>query len=109
VQDDEEEDDPDEILEHPKYVTMITSQTTDEIKFYKLQDLFTNFDALTESEKQKNYFRVRLQVLKVDPEDVKECCVAMCVENGETISCKDLPANGKATCNDKPTKLIWQI
>lgn len=60
VQDDQEEDDPNELLDYPKYATMITTQTTDEIKFYKLQDLFTNFDALTESEKQKNYFRVRL-------------------------------------------------
>lgn len=47
--------------------------------------------------------------MKVDPEDFKECCVAMCVDNGETLSCIDLPPNGKALCNNKPTKLIWQI
>ncbi len=109
VQDDVEEEDPKELLMHPKYVTMITTESQDETKFYKLQDLFTNFESLSEQEKKRNYFRVRLQVLKIDPEELKECCVAMCVDNGETLSCKDLPPSGKAICNNKPTKLIWQI
>jgi len=47
--------------------------------------------------------------LKIDPSDYRECCVAMCPESGDTQSCKDLPANGKATCNGRPAELIWQI
>ena len=50
---------------------------------------------------------MRFQVYKVDPSDLRECCVAMCTESGETQSCVSLPQNGRATCNGKPAKLIW--
>lgn len=114
VKEDEEEEDEEELLLNPKLVTRVTTEPElgdykKEPKFYKLQDLFTDFDSLTDEEKTTNYFRVRLQVLKVDPVDLRECCVAMCHESGDTQSCKDLPANGKAACNGRPAQLIWQI
>jgi hypothetical protein len=61
-----------------------------------------DYESLTDAEKNKNYFRVRLQVLKVDPIDLRECVVAMCTESGETQSCQNLPANGKVSCKGKP-------
>ena len=71
--------------------------------------MFTDYDSLSAEEKQKNQFRVQIQVLKVDPIDYRDCAVAMCTESGDTESLKDLPAKGKITCNGKEAKLIWQI
>ena len=76
---------------------------------YRLQDLFTDYESLSDSDKEKNYFRVRLQIYKIDPVDIRDCCVALCTDSLETISCENLPPNGKASCNQKPTQLVWQI
>jgi hypothetical protein len=64
---------------------------------------------LTEEERHKNEFRVRFQVIKVDPSDLRDAVVAMCPESGETTSCKELPQNGRVQCNGNPAKLVWQI
>lgn len=108
VKEDVEDDDPDTLLLMAQHATKVTTETEDQfidpknVQLYKLQDLFTDYDSLTVEEKHANRFRVRLQVLKIDPSDFRECCVAMCSESGETQSCKDLPANGKVTCNGSP-------
>lgn len=65
VKDDIEEEDEDELLLHPKIVTRVTTEPEHdfmkkELKFYKLQDLFTDYDSLTDEEKERNYFRVRM-------------------------------------------------
>jgi hypothetical protein len=62
---------------------------------YKLQDLFLNYDSLTSDEKRRNTYRVRMQVYKVDPADLRECAVVLCNETGKTTSCRDLTGSGK--------------
>jgi len=52
---------------------------------------------------------VRLQVLKIDPSDYRECCVAVCQTSNETESLRDKPANVRVTCNGEPAQLQWQI
>lgn len=72
----------DELLMKPRYATRVTTEDLEmdenKLKFYRLQDLFCDYDSLTDEEKKANSFRVRMQVLKVDPVDLKEACVAMC-------------------------------
>ena len=55
------------ILLNPKHVTRVTTEPDDidltdltKVKYYRLQDLFTDYDSLTEIEKANNSFRVRL-------------------------------------------------
>ena len=91
----------------PEFLTHVTTDKEGvEPKFYRLQDLFLNYDQLTEEEKANNKFRVRMQIYKVDPSDYREACVAICSE-GKTTSCKEL--TGKAKCQDKNLEQIWQI
>lgn len=106
--DDKKIDQQDEaILMSPEIVTEVLTDREGEIpRMYRLQDLFLNYDQLTPEEKSRNSFRVRLQVFKVDPADLREACQVLC-SKGTTSSCKDLSENVK--CNGKDTKLIWQI
>ena len=57
-----DEEDPDELLFKPKIVTRVVTEPLElnesKIKFYRLQDLFTDYDSLTDQEKQTNEFRV---------------------------------------------------
>ena len=59
-----DEEDPDELLFKPKIVTRVVTEPLElnesNIKFYRLQDLFTDYDSLTDQEKQTNEFRVRM-------------------------------------------------
>lgn len=47
-------------------------------KFFRLQDLFLNFESLPEHHREKNTFRVRFCVYRIDPEDAREIVVAAC-------------------------------
>mmetsp|Transcript_31235 Transcript_31235/g.38591 ORF Transcript_31235/g.38591 Transcript_31235/m.38591 type:complete len:125 (+) Transcript_31235:997-1371(+) len=84
-------------------------QIGDPEKFFRLQDLFLNFESLPEEKRLMNSFRVRFCVYRVDPEDAREIVVAACPKCHETRSCKDLPADGSAKCTTckVPTKLIY--
>ena len=91
-------DDPNEILLTPRYITQVTTEDVnaeDKPLRYKLQDLFLNYESLSPDEKRRNTFRVRMQVYKVDPTDLRECAVVLCNETGKTTSCKDLTGTGK--------------
>ena len=80
-------------------------------KFFRLQDLFLNFESLPEQFRSKNSFRARFCIYRIDPEDAREVVVAACPKCHETSSCKDLPASGAAKCSTckVPTKLIYQM
>ena len=74
------EEDSDSLLMNPVIVTRVTTEdpmSNKKPKLYRLQDLFTDYDSLTPEEKQINLFRVQIQVLKIDPVDLRECAVAM--------------------------------
>jgi len=64
---DAEDGEDNAILLNPKHVTRVTTEPDDidlndltKVKYYRLQDLFTDYDSLTEIEKANNSFRVRL-------------------------------------------------
>ena len=78
-------------------------------RFFRLQDLFLNFENLPEQCREKNSFRTKFCVYRVDPEDAREIVVAACPKCHETTSCKDLAASGSAKCQSckVPTKLIY--
>lgn len=75
------EENPDQLLMNPVMTTRVTTEdplNSKKVKFYRLQDLFTDYDSLSAEEKQLNQFRVQIQVLKIDPVDLRDCAVAMC-------------------------------
>ena len=89
----------------------LVKKRLDEDKFYRLQDLFLNFESLPEQRRNLNAFRTKFCVYRVDPEDAREIVVAACPKCHETTSCKDLPASGSAKCQacKVPTRLIYQM
>lgn len=49
-----------------------------------------------------------MQVLKVDPADLREACQAMCLTSGATQSCQSIDMSaGKPFCNGRPVKYVW--
>ena len=58
VKEEEEDEDPDQLLMKPKLLTRVIHEPLDldenKLKFYKLQDLFPDYDSLTDQEKQTN-------------------------------------------------------
>ena len=104
-----------EVLMSPVQLTEITDRVYQcennkkKFKPFRLQDLFLNFDSFPEEVRERNCFRVSFCVYRFDPSDARDIVVAACPKCNETISCKDLDADGKAECLTckVPTKLIY--
>lgn len=80
--------------------------------FFKLQDLFLDFDSIPEDLKKKNSFKVRFTTYRFDPkDDIREVTQAMCPKCKVTQSLKDLDVSSKAHCTDcnVDCKLIYQV
>ena len=71
-------DDYSEVIMSPEIVTELTGEGTQRIQFFKLNDLFLQFDKIPEDLRRKNLFKVRFYVLRIDPFDIREIVQAMC-------------------------------
>jgi len=66
------------------------------MRYFKLHDLFTDFESLPEDIKQRNAFKVKFYVLRIEPEkNWREACKMMCPETKKTMSCKELQENSE--------------
>lgn len=69
-------------------------QSYKNMRFFKLHDLFTDFESLPEDVRKRNSFKVRFYVLRIEPDkNWREACQMMCPETKQTSSCKDLAVN----------------
>ena len=88
-----------EVLMSPVQLTEILGEEEkrrEKSKPFRLQDLFLNFDSFSEEVRERNCFRVSFCVYRFDPVDSRDVVVAACPKCHDTISCKDLPADGAA-------------
>lgn len=107
-------EDSSEVLMSPVQLTEIIESDQNanrRQKPFKLQDLFLNFDSLPEEVRNRSSFRVSFCVYRYEPSDPREIVVAACPKCHDTVSCKELSANGAAKCQtcNVPTKLIYQM
>lgn len=104
-------DDLNETLMAPVILTEVVNGDYSRLHFFKLNDLFLQYEQIPEDVRKKNVFKVRFYVLRVEPPELREMVQAMCPECKETFSCKDLGKDGKAKCKDchKECQLIYRI
>ena len=51
---------------------IVSSENSQKMQFFKLNDLFLQFDKIPEDLRKKNLFKVRFYVLRTDPCDSRE-------------------------------------
>lgn len=76
-------DDNSEVIMSPVIFTEIvpsenTNVSVEKLQLFKLNDLFLDYDKIAQDLREKNVFKVRFYVLRVDPQDPKEMVQAMC-------------------------------
>lgn len=71
----------------PVIFTEIMNPNASKMQAFRLNDLFIEFDKIPEEIRQKNSFKVRFYVLRVDPQDTREMVQAWCPNCKETFSC----------------------
>jgi len=75
------------------------------LPFYKLHDLFTDFDSLPEDVKTRNSFKIRFYTLRIEPDaNWREVVQMMCPECKNTTSCEKLGIKNIAKCQDCESK-----
>lgn len=65
-------DDNSEVIMSPVIFTEITNSSYSRLPLFKLNDLFIEYDKIPLEMREKNSFKVRFYVLRVDPLDLKE-------------------------------------
>jgi hypothetical protein len=65
-------DDYSEVIMSPEIVTEITNPDYKKFQQFKLNDLFCSFSSLPQEVKEKNLFKVRFYIVRVDPVDPRE-------------------------------------
>jgi hypothetical protein len=122
IQDQTDEDkmvleDPNEVIMSPVIFTEVIEDEKEDtnyrqMKLFKLNDLFLDYESIPEDLKKRNAFKVRFTTYRFDPrEDSREAVQTMCPQCKVTKSCKDLDASGHAKCTDcnVDCKLIYQV
>jgi len=66
-----------ETLMKPITFTEITDLDMQDLPLFKLDDLYRRYDELPAEVKQRNLFKVKFFVLRVDPKDLRECVKVM--------------------------------
>lgn len=89
----------------PVVYTEISEEPSDggdnyqKLPFYKLHDLFTDFDSLPEEVKVRNSFKIRFYTLRIEPDaNWREIVQMMCPECKSTTSCEKLGIKNIAKC-----------
>jgi len=71
------------------------------LPFFKINDLITDFDSLPDEVKERNAFKVRFYILRIEPDNNwREVVQMMCPECKNTTSCEKLGVKNIAKCND---------